>query len=146
MSAQQLSPNDLRIGTASVAPSRNAVWTGRILSALAVAFMLFDGGIKLIPLPVVTQSMAQIGWPATPEMARTLGVIGLLCAALYAFPRTALIGAIVLTGYLGGAIATQLRIGAPLFSHILFGVYLGLMVWGGLALRDSRLRALLAGR
>jgi DoxX-like family len=127
-------------------PSPSAIWGGRALSGLAVAFMLFDGGIKLVPLSVVTKTMAQIGWPATPEMARGLGILALLCTALYAVPRTSLIGAILLTGYLGGAIATQLRIGAPLFSHILFGVYLGLIVWGGLVLRDGRVRALLLGR
>jgi DoxX-like family len=126
--------------------SRATIWTGRALSGLAVAFMLFDGGIKLVPLSVVTETMGQIGWPTTPEMARGLGLLGLVCAALYAVPRTSLIGAILLTGYLGGAIATQLRIGAPMFSHVLFGVYLGLFVWGGLVLRDSRLRQLLRSK
>ncbi|QMW23227.1 DoxX family protein [Sandaracinobacteroides saxicola] len=122
------------------------MWTGRTLSGLVFAFMLFDSGIKLIPLDIVTETMSQIGWPTTPELARLLGVLGLLSAALYAFPRTALMGAILLTGYLGGAIASQLRIGAPLFSHVLFGVYLGIMVWGGLMLRNGRLRALLLDR
>jgi hypothetical protein len=126
--------------------SPSALWSGRVLSGLAVAFMLFDGGIKLVPLSVVTETMAQIGWPATQEMARGLGILALLCTAFYAVPRTSLIGAILLTGYLGGAIATQLRIGAPLFSHILFGVYLGLIVWGGLVLRDGRVCARLLGR
>lgn len=126
--------------------SRAAMWTGRTLSGLVFAFMLFDSGIKLIPLDIVTETMSQIGWPTTPELARLLGVLGLLSAALYAFPRTALMGAILLTGYLGGAIASQLRIGAPLFSHVLFGVYLGIMVWGGLMLRNGRLRALLLDR
>jgi hypothetical protein len=127
-------------------PSRAARLCGRLLSFLVVAFMLFDGGIKLVPLDVVTETMAQIGWPSTPEMARGLGLLGLACAALYAIPRTAPIGAILLTGYLGGAIATQLRIDAPFFSHLLFGVYLGAMVWGGLFLRDSRVRALVLGK
>jgi DoxX-like family len=122
-----------------------AVWTGRVLSGLVIAFMIFDGGIKLAPLAVVTETMGQIGWPATDAMARGLGILALACTALHAYPRTALIGAILLTGYLGGAIATQLRIGAPLFSHVLFGAYLGLMVWGGLLLRDGRLRQLLFG-
>jgi hypothetical protein len=136
----------------SIEPAQNAVgeqssklllWGGRILSGLAIAFMIFDGGIKLVPLPIVTETMGQIGWPATAEMARVLGVLGLTSTILYAFPRTALIGAILLTGYLGGAIASQVRIGAPLFSHVLFGVYLGLLVWGGLVLRSRSLRALL---
>jgi hypothetical protein len=139
----------------SIEPAQNAVgeqssklllWGGRILSGLAIAFMIFDGGIKLVPLPIVTETMGQIGWPATAEMARVLGVLGLTSTILYAFPRTALIGAILLTGYLGGAIASQVRIGAPLFSHVLFGVYLGLLVWGGLVLRSRSLRALLLGK
>jgi hypothetical protein len=146
MSAQSMNTDETRSNAIPGPRSRNAIWGGRVLSGLAVAFMLFDGGIKLVPLPVVTETMTQIGWPATPEMARGLGVLGLVCAAIYAFPRTSLIGAILLTGYLGGAIATQLRIGAPLFSHVLFGVYLGVMVWGGLLLRDGRLRALLFGK
>ena len=126
--------------------SKAALWGGRTLSALVAAFMVFDGGIKLMPLPIVTETMGQIGWPATDAMARVLGVLALFCTALYAWPRTAFLGAILLTGYLGGAIATQLRIGAPVFSHLLFGVYLGLMVWGGLFLRDGRLRALFSGK
>jgi hypothetical protein len=139
----------------SIEPAQNAVgeqssklllWGGRILSGLAIAFMIFDGGIKLVPLPIVTETMGQIGWPATAEMARVLGILGLTSTILYAFPRTALIGAILLTGYLGGAIASQVRIGAPLFSHVLFGVYLGLLVWGGLVLRSRSLRALLLGK
>ena len=146
MTALAMRTNDAVTDATFGARSRPAVWGGRMLSGLAVAFMLFDGGIKLVPLPVVTETMGQIGWPATPEMARGLGLLALVCTALYAAPRTSLIGAILLTGYLGGAIATQLRIGAPLFSHILFGVYLGLMVWGGLMLRDTRVRALLLRR
>lgn len=120
-----------------------AQWTGRILSGLVVAFMIFDGAIKLPPLPIVTQTMGDIGWPASESVARLLGVIGLVSTALYAIPRTSLLGAVLLTAYMGGAIATHARIGSPLFSHTLFGVYLGLMIWGGLALRDVRIRALL---
>jgi DoxX-like family len=133
-------------GATLTARSRAAIWFGRVLSGLVVAFMLFDSGIKFVPLPVVIETMSQIGWPATVDMARVLGVLGLVSAVFYAIPRTSMIGAILLTGYLGGAIATQLRIGAPLFSHVLFGVYLGLMVWGGLVLRNDRLRKLMFGR
>lgn len=118
------------------------LWTGRVFSGLAIAFMLFDGGIKLPPLDIVITTMADIGWPTDPGTARVLGIIGLIATALYAYPRTALLGAVLLTGYLGGAIATQMRIDAPLFSHQLFSVYIGLFVWGGLWLRDARLRAL----
>jgi hypothetical protein len=118
-------------------------WTGRGLSGVVILFMLLDAGMKLVPLDVVTEASAQIGLPTSAEFARGLGVLGLLCTLLYAWPRTSVLGAILLTGYMGGAIATHLRIGSPVFSHLLFGVYLGLMVWGGLYLRDERVRALI---
>lgn len=117
-------------------------WIGYGLSGLFVLFMLFDGGIKLVPLAVVTETMTALGYPASPGLARGLGILTLICTALYANPRTAVLGAILMTGYLGGAIATHLRIGSPVFSHLLFGVYLGLLMWGGLYLRDERLRLL----
>ena len=116
-------------------------WTGRVFSALAILFFVFDGGIKLIPIAPVTESMAALGWPTDDHLARGLGALLLACTALYAYPRTALLGAVLITGYLGGAMATQLRVGNPLFSRQLFGVYLGLLVWGGLWLRDAHLRA-----
>lgn len=115
-------------------------WTGIALSGLAIAFLLMDASIKLMRLPIVLETTAGLGWPVSSVL--TLGVILLVATALYAIPRTALLGAVLITGYLGGAVATHLRIGSPLFSHILFGVYIGLMVWGGLYLRDARLRAL----
>ena len=121
--------------------SNKALWTGRILSGLVVAFLLFDGAIKLIPLDIVITTSRELGIPT--EFARALGVLTLLGAALYAFPRTSVLGAILLTGYLGGAIWTHMRIGSPLFSHTLFGVYLGLMIWGGLWLRNATLRELI---
>lgn len=116
---------------------------GMILSGLLVAFLVFDGVIKLIPLAVVTETMAGLGYSADPALARLLGVITLGCAILYAIPRTSVLGAILLTGLLGGAIATHLRIGSPLFSHVLFGVYLGLMAWGGLYLRNEAVRKMI---
>lgn len=119
-----------------------ALWTGRILSALVIAFLLFDGAIKLLALPVVTQTMADLGYPGTVALARGLGALTLACALLYAYPRTAVLGAILLTGLLGGAMASHLRIGSPLFTHFLFGAYLGLLAWIGLYLREPRLRAL----
>ncbi|TIU14944.1 MAG: DoxX family protein, partial [Mesorhizobium sp.] len=115
----------------------------RGLSALIVLFMIFDGVIKLPPLDIVTQTMVQLGWPADPDASRMLGIIGLVSTALYAVPRTSVLGAILLTAYLGGAIATHIRIGSPLFSHTLFGVYLGFILWGGLFLRNPRVRALI---
>ena len=122
--------------------NRPALWTGRILSALVIAFLLFDAAIKLLALPVVTQTMADLGYPGTVALARGLGVLTLACALLYAWPRTAVLGAILLTGLLGGAMASHLRIGNPLFTHFLFGAYLGVLAWGGLYLREPRLRAL----
>ncbi|MDB5707723.1 MAG: hypothetical protein JWN66_4839 [Sphingomonas bacterium] len=116
---------------------------GHAMSGLVIAFMLLDGGMKLVPLDVVIKATADLGYPPTPELARGLGVVGLLSTALYAFPRTAVLGAILLTAYMGGAVATHVRVGSPLFTHILFGVYLAILAWGGLFLRDSRIRNLL---
>jgi hypothetical protein len=119
------------------------------MSGLVIALMLFDGVMKLIPLDVVISTSEQVGIPGS--LARPLGVIGLVCTLLYAFPRSSVLGAILLTGYLGGAIASHFRLNDPIFTHTLFGLYLGLLVWGGLAgspgrdrdhLRDARLRAL----
>ncbi|MBN9447739.1 MAG: DoxX family protein [Bosea sp.] len=119
-----------------------ALWIGRAMSGLVVAFLIFDGGIKLAPLSVVTETMQQLGYSGSPELARGLGVMTLAIALLYALPRTSILGAILLTGLLGGAMATHLRAGSPLFSHLFFGLYLGLIAWGGLYLRDVRLRRL----
>ncbi len=116
---------------------------GMILSGLVVAFLVFDGVIKLVPLPVVTETMAGLGYSADPALARLLGVITLGCAILYAIPRTSVLGAILLTGLLGGAIATHLRVGSPIFSHLLFGVYLGVIAWGGLYLRYEAVRKMI---
>jgi hypothetical protein len=127
-------------------PSKSARWTGLIMSGLVILFLLFDGGIKLVPLEIVTQTSGEIGLPTDPSFARLLGVLTLIGVALYAIPQTSVLGAILLTGYMGGAIATHLRIDSPLFSHTLFGVYLGLLIWGGLYLREPRLRALVPFR
>jgi hypothetical protein len=116
---------------------------GYAMSGLVIAFMLFDGAIKLVPLDIVIHTNAELGYKSTPALVRGLGALGLACTALYAFPKTAVLGAILLTAYMGGAIASQLRIGSPLFTHVLFGVYLAFLVWGGLVLRDPQVRALL---
>ena len=116
---------------------------GYAMSGLVVAFMLFDGAIKLVPLDIVIQTNAELGYKSSPALVRGLGLLGLACTALYAFPRTAVLGAILLTAYMGGAIASQLRIGSPVFTHVLFGMYLGVLVWGGLYLRDPQVRALM---
>jgi DoxX-like protein len=111
--------------------STSARWLGRILSGLVILFLLFDGAIKLVPWPVVTETMDRIGYGSSETLARTLGLITVACTVLYTVPPTSILGAILLTGYLGGAMASHLRIGSPLFTHTLFGFYLGLMVWGG---------------
>lgn len=132
------------IATAHAPPSNAALWTGRVLSALVIVFLLFDAIIKLIELPIVGQTLQQLGYP--PTLGRAIGVITLVGTVLYAMPRTALLGAIVLTGLFGGAMATHLRVGSPVATHLLFGLYLGVAMWGGLVLRDARVRALLLGR
>lgn len=126
--------------------SNAARWTGRVLSGVVVLFLLFDGAIKLLPLQVVTETMDKMGWGASDGLARSLGIITIACTVLYAVPPTSILGAILLTGYLGGAIASHVRIDSPLFSHTLFGLYLGLILWGGLWLRDPSLRSLLPFR
>jgi DoxX-like family len=123
--------------------SKSALWSGRVLSGLVIVFLLFDGAIKLVPWPVVIETMDRMGYGSSETLARSLGLITLVCTVLYAVPPTSILGAILLTGYLGGAIASHVRIGSPLFSHVLFGLYLGLMIWGGLWLRDRSLRALM---
>jgi hypothetical protein len=121
--------------------SRGRLWTGRIMSALPALFLFVDGVGKLVkPAPVV-EGTVQLGYPESVLLG--LGIVLLTCTVLYVIPRTAVFGAILLTGYLGGAIATHVRVGSPLFSHTLFPVYVALLIWGGLYLRDDRLRALI---
>jgi hypothetical protein len=124
--------------------SRKTLWTGRILSALPVLFLLMDGMMKLVKPEPVVKATIELGYPESAIMV--LGTILLVCVILYVVPRTAVLGAILLTGYFGGAIATQMRVGNPLFSHILFPVYLAVLIWGGLFLRDPRQRALIPMR
>src|SRR5262245_24963088 len=126
--------------------SRPARWGGRILSGLVVVFLLVDGAIKLVPWPVVTETMERMGYGSSDALMRGLGALTIVCTVLYAIPPTSILGAILLTGYLGGAMASHVRIGSPLFTHTLFGLYLGLMVWGGLWLRDQNLRSLIPFR
>jgi hypothetical protein len=117
------------------------LWTGRILSGVFALFM-FGASIapKLLGLPIAEETLAQLGWPA--GFAFTIGLIELACVVLYLIPQTSVLGAVLMMAVLGGAMATQIRAGSPLFSHILFSVYLGLFMWGGLWLRYSRLREL----
>jgi hypothetical protein len=125
--------------------SKKAVWLGRALSGLAVLFLVFDGVMKFfmdkLP-PEALEAGAALQWPI--ELMPTVGTILLLCVATYLTPRTAVLGAVLLTGYLGGAVASHIRVSNPLFSHILFPIYVAAFVWVGLYLRDARARAMLA--
>jgi hypothetical protein len=120
--------------------SRPAVWLSRILSGLVIMVMLVDGAVKLAAWPVVTETMDRMGYGSSESLARSLGIISLVCTVLYTVPPTSILGAILLTGYLGGAMA-HVRIGSPLFSQILLGFYLGVTAWGALWLRDKGLHA-----
>ena len=116
-------------------------WPGRVLTAVPVLFLAFDVTIKLMKIQPVVDSFTQLGIPV--ELARVVGTIELICLVLYCIPRTAVLGATLLTGYLGGAVLTHLRIGSPLLSHTLFPIYIGIMLWGALWLRDLRVRVLI---
>jgi hypothetical protein len=119
-------------------------WTGWSMSGLTIAFFLFDSISKLALERHVVEATTKIGYPL--DVTRPLGFVCLLCTVLYAIPRTALLGAILLTGFLGGAIASKVRIEDPLFGSVLFGLYLGLFVWGGLYFRDGLIRTLIPFR
>ena len=129
------------IRTRAAGSSRGAVWTGRVLSGLAVAFLIFDSAGKLLRMPPVVEGTAQLGYPGSVIVP--LGVILLTCVLVYVVPRTAVLGAVLLTGYLGGAVATHVRVENPLLSHALFPTYVAALLWVGLVLRDPRLRAFL---
>ncbi len=121
--------------------SKSRVWSGRIVSGLTILFLLFDAVIKLMKMSFVMEANAKLGYP--PEVVFPIGAVLLVCTLLYSIPRTSILGAILLTGYLGGAVATNVRVSASLFGNILFPVYVGVMVWAGLVLRNARLRALI---
>ena len=125
--------------TAPMPSSKPALWGGRIISTLAVLFLIMDGVIKVINIQPVVDSSIQLGLPV--GLAPSIGILLLVCLAVYLMPQTAVLGAILLTGYLGGAIAIQARIGAELFS-LVFPLIIGALLWGGLFLRDPQLRSL----
>lgn len=131
--------------TAAPAPAvrspRGRAWTGRVLSGVAALFLTWDGVMKVVQPPVVVKASQQLGYSS--HAVFVLGVLLLAFVALYLIPRTAMLGAVLLTGFLGGAVATQLRVGGPVFSHLLFPTYVAAMFWGGLYLRDERLRVAL---
>jgi DoxX-like family len=124
--------------------SKSKLWTGRIISGLAVAFLLIDSVMKLMRANVSVQATIQLGYPE--GFVVPIGVVLLVCTLLYVIPRTSIWGAVLLTAYLGGAVATQVRAGTPIISNALFPVYVGVMVWGGLYLRDNRLGELISSR
>ena len=119
---------------------RGRLWTGRTLTALAVLFLIFDAAVKLLRLAPAIEATTALGF--TASVLVPLGTLEVLCLAVYLVPRTSVLGAILWTGYLGGAVSTQLRAGNPLFSNVLFPVYIAVLLWGGLWLRNARLRAL----
>src|SRR5690348_1550038 len=120
--------------------SKKRLWTGRILSGLAAAFCLMDGGMKLFKPRVVVDATLQLGYPESAIVG--IGMVLLACTILYLIPRTAILGAVLLTGYLGGAVATYVRVSGPLFNTM-FPVIFACIIWGGLYLRDKRLRSVL---
>ena len=140
---QTIAQNDPFAGVISSNParSRRALWAGRVISGLAAGFLIFDSVGKLLEVQPVIDGTQQLGYPS--DMVFSLGVILLSCVLAYLVPRTSVFGALLLTGYLGGAVATHLRVGNPLFTHVLFPTYVAALLWGGLMLRDTRLRAVL---
>ena len=125
------------------APARRARWAGLVISGLPVAFLIFDSAIKLVKIGPVIESMTRLGYP--DQLARGIGLLEICCLAIYLVPRWAALGATLLTGFLGAAVATHLRVGDPMGSHTLFPIYVATMLWVGLWSRDARVRALLKG-
>ncbi|HEX4405565.1 MAG TPA: DoxX family protein [Polyangia bacterium] len=130
--------------TSARRPSRRRLWTGRTLSGFAAALLLFDAAMKVVRLPVVVEASRQVGFSEAATFG--IGVVLLACVVTYLVPRASLVGAVLLTGYLGGAVATNVRVGAPLLTNTLAPLYVAVFVWGGLYLRDARVRALFAPR
>ena len=127
----------------AVPPSKMMLWAGRIISGLVALFLLVDGVMKLVKAEVVVKTTLELGYPESVVVG--LGVVLTACTVLYLIPRTSILGAILLTGYLGGAVATHVRVGEGLFP-VLFPVVFGGLIWGGLFLRDDRLRSLIPVR
>jgi hypothetical protein len=134
----------LAISTTSTKFGISRVTVGRGITALAVLFLVFDTVVKFTSVPAVAESMNQLGYPVSYAVG--IGVLEVICLAVYLIPRTSVIGVILLTGYLGGAIASHVRVGNPLFSHVLFPIYIAALLWGGLYLRDARVRSIISAR
>jgi hypothetical protein len=130
----------MQSSTQTIPVSTKTFWIGHIISALAVLFLIFDAVIKVIQHPEAISATTQLGY--AESLVFWIGLVELVCLVIYVIPQTSILGAILLTGYLGGAIATQVRAGSELFS-LIFPVIIGAMIWGGLWLRDNRLQALI---
>lgn len=139
MSAAILDSTSRRASRARTSPA--TLWAGRILTGIAVLFLTFDAVIKLVGAKEAVDGTVQLGWQ--PHYLPIIGTIALILLVLYVIPRTAPLGAVLWTGYLGGAVATQLRVDNPLFSHVLFPIYVAAILWGGLYLRDDRVRRII---
>jgi hypothetical protein len=141
----QSSRGDKTMARASQSASieKYQLWAGRIMSALPALFLLVDGGMKLVKPPPVVEATVRLGYPESAIVG--LGIVLLVCTILYLIPRTSILGAILLTGYLGGAVATHVRVANAWFS-IFFPIILGVLLWGGLFLRDEQLQILLPWR
>jgi hypothetical protein len=124
--------------------SRTSLLAGRLLSCLVLLFLLVDSGMKVMKASASVKGTVELGYPESTVFG--IGVLLLACTVLYVIPRTSILGAVLLTGYLGGAVASQVRVGNPLFTHILFPVYFATLLWAGLYLRDNRLRILIASQ
>src|ERR1700742_2480842 len=130
----------MAIEVGSRVESKKMLWTGRVVSGVISLLLLLDAVMKIMKVPQVMEGTVKVGYPASAVLP--IGIILLVCLICYVIPRTSVLGAILLTGYLGGAVATNVRISSPLFSYVLVPVYVGVLVWSGLFLQDERLRAL----
>jgi DoxX-like protein len=124
-------------------PSRRSVIAGRVLTGIVALLLTLDAGIKLVGAKAAVEGSAQLGF--TPQQVFVIGIIAAVCLVLYLIPRTAPIGAVLWTGYFGGALVTHFRLGNPLFTHILPPIYVSILIWGSLYLRDPRVRAVVRG-
>lgn len=129
--------------TTTAPATKGKLWTGRIMGGIVILFMLMDSIFKFIPNEQVVTGTTELGFQV--HHLPIMGTLGLASILLFAFPRTRIIGAILLTGYFGGAIATHVRLDNPLFTHVLFPVYLGILAWGSIWLRDERFRRVIIG-
>lgn len=131
----------MRTPSSILTADRRQRWAGIAITGVAVLFLLFDITGKLLKVPPVVEGTLQLGYPE--DVIRVLGATLLVCLVIHLIPRWSIVGAVLLTGYLGGAVATHVRVGHPLLTHALFPVYVAVFIWGGLLLRDSRLQRLL---